>query len=110
MKLFATISLVTVCCVSSPAISTQSNGTFVIDGLYKYSDGDRIVWRCRKRTECMDVVIRDSRLAQSATKLLNHRVSIRVRRVKACGPESTQVACLRSNNGTALLIVEWLDI
>ncbi len=108
MRLFSLLSLLTAACASHCAGASTGSNLFVVNGIYKYIDGDRILWKCRTAHRCTDVVIRDSRLALSATKLLNQRVSLRVRRVAACGPESTQVACLRSRDGTALLIVEWL--
>ena len=105
MRPFASIALLIAACTSNNASAVESSNVFTVNGIYKYSDGDRITWTCSIRRPCTDVLIRDRKLAQSATKLLNQRVSLRVRRVDACGPESTQVACLRSSNGTALLIV-----
>lgn len=107
MRLVVLIALLISACASNNVSVVESSNVFTVDGIYKYSDGDRIIWTCSGRP-CIDVLIRDRKLAQSATKLLNQRVSLRVRRVDACGPESTQVACLRSSSGTALLIVEWL--
>jgi hypothetical protein len=105
---FALIALLIAACASNNARAVEASNVFNVDGIYRYSDGDRLTWSCSARRPCTDVLIRDRKLAQSATKLLNQRVSLRVRRVDACGPESTQVACLRSSNGTALLILEWL--
>jgi hypothetical protein len=107
MRLLALIVLITAACASDGASATEDSNIFVINGIYNYIDGDRITWKCSRR-QCTDVVIRDRRLAQSAVKLLNKRVTLRVKRVAACGAESTQVVCLRSRSGTALLIVEWL--
>jgi hypothetical protein len=108
MKLFALIALLTAACMPKGASALEADQIFTVKGVYKYVDGDRITWTCGTRRTCTDVLIRDRRLAESATKLLNQHVSLRVRRVDACGPQSTQVACLRSSSGTALLIVEWL--
>jgi hypothetical protein len=108
MKLLAFIALLIAACASNNAKAVESSNVFTVNGIYKYSDGDRITWKCNAKLPCTELLIRDWRLAQSATKLLNQRVSLRVRRVDACGPQSSQVACLRSRNGTALLIVEWL--
>jgi len=108
MRALGLIAVFTAACAFNNAKPTEVTKVFSVKGVYKYSDGDRLIWACSTRHQCTDVLIRDRRLAQSAIKLLNQRVSLRVRRVDACGPESTQVACLRSSNGTALLIVEWL--
>jgi hypothetical protein len=102
------IALLIAACASNNANAVESDNTFTVNGIYNYSDGDRVTWNCNVKRSCTELLIRDQKLAQSATKLLNRRVSLRVRRVDACGPESSQVACLRSSNGTALLIVGWL--
>lgn len=108
MRLFPVMGLLIASCASNVATATEKNKEFVVKGIYRYIDGDRIVWKCGRSRECLDIVIRDERLARSAAGLLNQSISLRVKRVPACGSESTQVACLRSRDGTALLIVEWL--
>lgn len=107
MRLYFGLCLLASACVSN-SVSATGGSSFILSGVYKYIDGDRVIWKCNAARRCTDVLIRDDRLARTVTELLDQRVSLRVRRVDACGPESTQVACLRSRDGTALLIVEWM--
>jgi hypothetical protein len=111
MKSTVLLSIAMGACAAGPnAVAKNENGgSFSIEGVYRYIDGDRIVWDCGKSEKCIDVLVRDARLSASATSLIGRKINLRVKRVKACGDESSQVACLRSRDGTALIIVEWLS-
>jgi hypothetical protein len=83
---------------------------FIVAGTVKYVDGDRLLVACGKAEPCMETIARDERFGRDAVQLQGKKVTLRVQRVDACGPDSTQVACIRSLDGTALNIVEWVAV
>ena len=93
----------------APTQGNQQIGVFEAEGRYRYVDGDRLFWSCERR-ECTDVLIRDERLQRDVVDLQGKIFRLRVERIDACGPLSSEVACVRSLDGTALRIVEWLGV
>lgn len=92
------------------AISPPATGHLTVTGRYEYIDGDRLIWRCRPNQECIDTLVRDDRLQREVEISPAMRVTLRVDRVSACGPQSSQVACIQSRDGTAFAIVQWLEV
>ena len=82
---------------------------FVVEGELRYVDGDRLLVRCGSQRRCMETLIRDERLQREILRLQGRRLRLRVRRVDACGAESSQAACVQSLDRTALRILEWLE-
>ena len=86
------------------------NSDLTISGRYEYIDGDRLIWRCSDDRECTDTLIRDERLQHEIEISPEMFLTLRVGRVAACGPQSSQAACIQSRGGTALIIKEWLEV
>jgi len=98
-----------VACASLPG-ARKSLNAFSVTGVYRYADGDVIEWRCQGGSRCSDILIRDARLAKEAVALQGATLTLLVKRVDACGSESTQVACLQSDGKTALAIRAWIRV
>lgn len=79
----------------------------VIHGLYRYADGDRLVYNCGGGT-CSDFLIRDQYLQDHIKELVNRWITVEVTRVDSCGKEGSRFACIR-NGGSALHIIRWVD-
>jgi hypothetical protein len=90
--------------------TTSSDIPSEVTGTYQYIDGDRLVYPCSGPERCMYTLVRDERLSQNAASLVGSTLTLRVRRVDACGPQSSEVACYRSLDRTALIILEWLNV
>lgn len=86
-----------------------SNSTSVVTGEYRYIDGDRLIMACGRQS-CSRTLIRDGRLSHQPFKLIGSILTLKVRVVDACGPESTQVACAQSDDGKALRIIRWIRV
>jgi hypothetical protein len=86
----------------------RAGNTFVVMGKYYYRDGDRFVWRCSPNDLCIDTIIRDERLNREAADLVGSVMTLRVERVSACSRQSSETACARNRNGSALRIIEWI--
>jgi hypothetical protein len=84
--------------------------TFVVTGRFFYEDGDKLSWRCARSLLCVETLIRDERFQREIGRLLGATLTLRVERVSACGSESSEVACMRSPDGTALRILEWIAL
>ena len=82
--------------------------SIVIRGEYRYVDGDVFIWSCGEEL-CVDVPVRDPVSWPRMGERIGEQVRVRVRRIKACGSQSSEVACLDSANGSALRILEWLS-
>lgn len=83
---------------------------FVIEGRYRYIDGDRLLWPCRPNGVCTETLVRDSRLQTEVERSPEFQVKLLVERVPACGGRSSEVACVNSLDRTALLIDRWLEV
>lgn len=79
-----------------------------ITGKYKDIDGDRFIYECGGAV-CIDTLVRDEYLAANAPAPNGQQVILVVRRVLACDfSVSSQVACARSLDGSALVIKKWI--
>lgn len=85
-------------------------GDFTAVGRYRYIDGDRLIWTCSRDRSCEDTLVRDERLQREVERSADFDVTLRVRRIPACGPRSSDVACVTSEDGTALEIIRWLEV
>ena len=83
---------------------------FVVQGRFFYEDGDRLSWRCGRTILCVETLVRDERFQREIDRLQGSTLTLRVRRVDACGAQSSEVACFQSSDRTALRILEWLRI
>jgi len=107
---FVLIAIVQLACTQPLATLDDDlfSGTRVMTGDYRYIDGDRFIYSCGGST-CVDTLVRDSFLEANAVQLNGSRITIEVRRVIACDMQlSSQVACVRSSDGSALKIRRWI--
>lgn len=111
MKFFSSFvaSLALAGCMTSVGADTSAT-PLTVSGRYQYIDGDRLIWNCQPNRECVDTLIRDARLQAEIENSSDMAMTLRVERVPACGPRSTQVACLQSSGDTVLRILEWLEV
>ena len=84
--------------------------TFLVTVRYYYEDGDRLSWRCGRAILCVETIVRDERMQREIDTLEGATVTLRVERISACGPGSSQVACIQSSDRTAIRILEWVRI
>lgn len=92
------------------SIQVQDSRTLqTMTGEYRYIDGDRLVTRCGEK-ECVYTLIRDEFLSRQPSKLIGYILTLKVQVVDACGPDSSELACVRSTDGKALKIVHWENI
>lgn len=95
--------------VRDPPPDRPVGENFVVVGRFYYEDGDRLSWHCG-RSLCVETLVRDERFQRDIDRMQGSRLTLRVERVPACGPRSSEVACIQSIDGTALRIVEWLGV
>lgn len=98
-------------CASDPIqVPPLADGEIFAVGLYRYEDGDRFRWRCSAASRCDDSLIRDQTLQRliEQRRIGVRRVILIVRRVDACGPDGSEVACVRGGRD-ALKIVRWIE-
>lgn len=89
--------------------ATLASDTIDLTGTYAYEDGDRLFFECGGSL-CDDILIRDNFLQENVLRLDRTSVRVIVRRVVACDMTvSTQVACIKSSNGSAFKIVKWIS-
>jgi hypothetical protein len=82
---------------------------YKITGQYRYIDGDRFFYRCGG-TVCEDTLVRDAFLQSRVNELDGHEITLIVRRVNACDLHvSSELACVRSSNGSAFVIEKWVN-
>ena len=93
-------------CTTVPA---AHGATEIVTGVYRYIDGDRLITGCGGR-ECMHTLIRDDRLDRDPYRLIGSTLTLEVERLSACGTRSSELACYRSSDGTALRIVRRLAV
>jgi hypothetical protein len=87
----------------------EGDTDFEIEGKFVHEESDTLLFTCG-RSICSDILVRDSFLLSEGFNLIGKNIELIVRRVPACDKHlSTEVACVRSLNGSALKIIKWLD-
>ncbi|HEY3636736.1 MAG TPA: hypothetical protein VGK90_01195 [Rhizomicrobium sp.] len=84
----------------------------VVTGVYHRTSlsGDQFDFPCRYGHVCRAVLIRDEYLREHFVELDGRKLELRVKRTNAChDKKSSQFACQTSRDGTALLILEWIE-
>lgn len=84
--------------------------TFTITGRYRYIDGDRLLVPCEHAKPCIETLVRDERLSRDPASLQGSLLTLEVTRIAKCAPDSSEVACIQSADGTALKIRRWLGV
>lgn len=107
LPLFGAVTLAA--CTTGQQAADQA-GEFTTTGRYRYIDGDRLIRSCPSGQACEETLVRDDRLQREVERSPDFEATLRVRRISACGPRSSQVACVTSEDGTALEIIRWLEI
>jgi hypothetical protein len=96
--------LLSACAVISAAKSE------VIEGRYKYEFGDTLQYNCGKTAPCTTVLVRDKFLQDHVNELDGKTIRVEVLRIDACHDKrSTSFACVTSGNGTAFVVVRWVN-
>jgi len=109
MKLAVAISSVFLLAACASNTSALADKTTVV-GRYKYEFGDTLQYNCGKPQPCVKVLVRDQFLRAHVNDLDGKTITLDVTKIDAChDPRSTSFACVTSGDGTAFLILKWIN-